>query len=515
MPDVPVLPETLPIFVLGEPLPPERWFYRVVKFLRLDGDTEEDEDVLFHRDGERILELDLDTGLVSYLDAERGWNPDRDAALIDQLDAARAFARLREARWFAPYWPPEDRRFELIERRVGGSVATAFNAEAGGFPYERQIDHTIGLSSVVVLGDWRLPVMGRFGRSAAAFVDTDAPVHMQMAWRTVVESRDERALPEAEVWERMTETDPHVVKVDSFLAYHDFTLADGRTALCPAWAFMVARLTAEGVVSPPAGTYRLAADVTLRAPDDPAAPVRATQGPRFGIWSLNGGGLASSHQHASTAAAALVAAGWQAGFLRQDQQARQDAWLADADTHVETLSLASFIGHAAIDRWCFHGTPPPPVDLKRSDLSNGLNAQPDLYGFGDLRWITINGCGPLQDQSIQSATGMATARWRPAFRGLRALYGFGSTIFESAHVLPLFVRRARRRRMVHAWVDAAKHCHSAPRGSTHWAGALWAFQPHGDDAYDDRLPGPNDPAPPSIGTARAQPRVRGFWGVLP
>lgn len=118
----------------------------------------------------------------------------------------------------------------------------------------------------------------------------------------------------------------------------------------------------------------------------------------------------------------------------------------------------------------------------------------DRWGSGQMDWLVVAGCGPLQDAQFGTA-GDAIARWtcggnapQGAFQGLRGLLGYGSMSADTADEGHLFITYAAEGWTLDAaWFRAAAETQpSAIGGTTPWAAGLHAVWPNGE-AIDDHL----------------------------
>ena len=81
------------------------------------------------------------------------------------------------------------------------------------------------------------------------------------------------------------------------------------------------------------------------------------------------------------------------------------------DAAVDAVDITFYTGHASGDLWTFPGA-----------LDDGALRYPEAsYGEGDLEWLIVAACGPLQPTS----SGLAWwERWGPAFNGLHLFLGY-------------------------------------------------------------------------------------------
>ena len=289
------------------------------------------------------------------------------------------------------------------------------------------------------------------------------------------------------------------VRLDATLTYR-VVETPGGPYLCPHWAYEVAarhedrevRLASRCVpaveieVLSPASSAA-SSDV---ANDDQFAEWRgAATEPRFLLSWLGEetGRITLSRVVRDAIIASLTQCGWRCRDFGE-YAAIEAHWNRLADGAIRQADLAGYIGHAAA-----HGMKFSPPDTAWLE-SNACR-------FGDrLKWIVIDGCGPLQDEVAASGTS-AFDLWARSFKGLRALLGFATTQEQNARQFPRAIEYSLKGQpLARAWFQAACECQGSGtnHGKPAWVAGLFAVDGSTttiDDRLADvqRLPALNEP----------------------
>lgn len=176
---------------------------------------------------------------------------------------------------------------------------------------------------------------------------------------------------------------------------------------------------------------------------------------------------------------------WNRAFCDGDAQALFADWTTNAGAGIESAELAYYCGEAAGSGWLVSDgrliAPPAAVPVN-----------PILAGDGRLRWLAVSACGPLQDGCAEG--GGRVQNWIGAFRGLRMLLGYASTVASLADQGRLFANAARSETLLHAWfLTAFAHQAAITKGAKHspvWVAAMYPRDKGGQGPIGDRLFGP-------------------------
>jgi hypothetical protein len=160
----------------------------------------------------------------------------------------------------------------------------------------------------------------------------------------------------------------------------------------------------------------------------------------------------------------LQGTGWTVGFNHGGSNALESDWDAQAESWVDKVKIVYYCGHAEPDYWILYvpvGQQSSPVQLTSEMVDVGQDPMGRLWGKGDLKWIVVNACGPLQDDILTDVPGQGNNafRWKGAFDGLHQLLGFASTCIycpTEGQSFALYCLPPNKDTLIHAWFRAAK-----------------------------------------------------------
>lgn len=192
----------------------------------------------------------------------------------------------------------------------------------------------------------------------------------------------------------------------------------------------------------------------------------------------------------------MVRQGWQCIDAGEDR-ACEAHWNRLAASGIREADLVAYIGHAA--EYGLKLMPPDAAWLDAADCRFG----------GRLKWVVVDGCGPLQDH-VAGGNTSAFDHWARAFDGVRSLLGFASAQEQNDRQLPLAIEYALGGEPIaRAWFQAVceRQGSRTNRGAPAWVAGLFAVE-HSTTTIDDRL---TDLELPSIA---APERLAGVWVPL-
>lgn len=244
--------------------------------------------------------------------------------------------------------------------------------------------------------------------------------------------------------------------------------------LCPFWTYrIVARLGGRAVRIPAPAVPAVRIDLVPRSSDRAAATATRVpvgwdppaERPRV-LLSWIGertGGLSTGRCVRDALGRSFERAGWSCRDFG-DRDAIEAHWNRLAGTVLRQADFAAYVGHATASGMMF--CPPDAAWLEARDCRFG----------GRLKWVAVDGCGPLQDDAAGSG-GSAFDRWARAFCGVRSLLGFATTQEDSAEQFARAVRYALDGQpLARAWFQAACECQGirANHGRPAWVAGLFA-----------------------------------------
>lgn len=295
----------------------------------------------------------------------------------------------------------------------------------------------------------------------------------------------DRATADARVREGLRGFDH--VDLNATLTYRVVETPDG-ACLCPHWAYEVVARDGDRDL-PLAGRCLPAVEIELRPQSSRAAsPLEVSDDhrvdwgpadgrPRFLLSWLGEetGRITLSRAVRDAAIASLTHAGWTCRDFGE-RAAVEAHWNRLAGDAIRQADLAGYIGHAAVGGLKFS-----PPDTAWLDAN--------VCRFGDrLKWIVIDGCGPLQDAVAASGLS-AFDLWARSFQGLRAMLGFATTQEQNARQLPRAIEYSLAGRpLARAWFQAVCECQGTRtnHGTPAWVAGLFCVDGH-DTTIDDRL----------------------------
>jgi hypothetical protein len=246
-------------------------------------------------------------------------------------------------------------------------------------------------------------------------------------------------------------------------------------------------------------------------PDEGGSATSGTPQREFGLsWLAVDGGLDSSEANVTGLAEQLKADGWTMDFDWKDDDAWYKDWNGDRTRWTDAADLVFYCGHASMEGWTLEDHPTTdqvyPKDLTPQDVqANVSQTSGGMFGKGDLEWLVISACGPLQDETLASGGGDVIDRWKGAFGKLHLLLGFGSTVYDKGMDGRLFAGYALEgKTLVHAWLRAttesqpSRNNDPAPDGPKVWAGAMWPHKVGVTSPYNDHLWGHGNVAPDPV-----------------
>jgi hypothetical protein len=277
------------------------------------------------------------------------------------------------------------------------------------------------------------------------------------------------------------------VRLDATLTYR-VVETPGGPYLCPHWAYdIVARHEDRDV--PLASRCVPAVEIELLSPASIAVPSHvanddqvvgwtgAATEPRFLLSWLGEetGRIRLSRVARDAIIASLSQCGWRCRDFGE-HAAMEAHWNRLADGAIRQADLAGYIGHAAAYGMKFN--PPDAAWLESSACRFG----------GRLKWIVIDGCGPLQDE-VAASGASAFDLWARAFQGLRALLGFATTQEQNARQFSRAIEYSLRGQpLARAWFQAVCECQGTltNHGKPAWVAGLFSVDGT-DTTIDDRL----------------------------
>jgi hypothetical protein len=207
-----------------------------------------------------------------------------------------------------------------------------------------------------------------------------------------------------------------------------------------------------------------------------------------GAWWIGPSqGLSGSPGNAQGFIDQCRAAGWTPRFNWGESAAWESDWRRNDDYYVDNVDLVFYTGHASQNGWVLNA--PDDTFLNYTEVSGAA----DMWGNGDVEWIIIAACGPLQSTHFTSSTTNAFDRWRNSFDGLHVLMGYGAVTYDNTTEGRRFMELSRAGwNVIDAWfrtaweVQPSSNGYGPPNGPTILVTAMYAH--NGDHcARNDHL----------------------------
>ena len=222
-------------------------------------------------------------------------------------------------------------------------------------------------------------------------------------------------------------------------------------------------------------------------------------------------GLGGSYYNANGFADTFAAAGYPVRFNYGDFAAwEEDFKRADApgggtdSTYIDNVDVTFYTGHAGDWGFTFPGEHDDPW----------LQWGEPRWGDGDLEWLGIAACGPLQE--VDGAGRNVVERWGPAFDGLHAMLGYATISWDNydegrkwaSNMLGTrFLWWSFAMTVVQSWVQMARDVQRDP--DVRWA-AMGPIGPGGVSNYFDNFHGR---LPFGTGPDIRASQITGFWRI--
>jgi hypothetical protein len=467
------------------------------------------------RSGERLVEQQLASGGIWAANQEAWFNPSARPKLPDRDRAVSIAQDLGSERGLLPDLEGE---FGYGEPRIAGTYLAMSD---DGKRSERQLDVQI-VFPITVAG---LPVVGGGGDFTFALGDSGELIGYTGVWREVAGAFDASVVPQERADDAYRELFAasdglELESVTSYLAYYSAPTFVSQEFLYPVYVYVgTARIGENRVplraitlpatdfgpkleLPPPAPRRPTRAQPTVRPETEkPKRRAYAALGPgRRALaaptkpweagtsWIGMSGGLPGSQANAQGFVDEWAADGWIIDFNWGDAAAWETDWRRNDDLWVDNADFVFYTGHASGDGWVL--SKPDDKSLDFTEVGASPQAPGDLWGSGDLEWVIIAACGPLQDDLVVTGGGDVLDRWDGAFDGMHQLLGYASTTLDNTEEGRRVASYCRSGMTVKdAWFRAAKEIQpstinddTAPE--TVWVGTMWAAA-NGIDPIDD------------------------------
>lgn len=457
--------------------------------------TDDQRYIAMSNDRSKSVELDYRSGGVWAADMAELWNTDCKPELINDKKAIEKADDLVS-------------KYDLIPCVKGpmkvscGTTSGTFVAkESDGCDREEwQVDVSVSYDITLDTPCGEYPIIGGGGRFQLTFGDDGKLIGYHGVWREILEDETTEydMISQDDANKAFLASAPYIsekLDFNSSIAYYSAPFGVDEDYLYPVYVF-------EGTVGcgnetmellrsyVPATTFNLYPSVPTQTIAYDAQPTRAPDPPRLRHRALrprtNDDGMLESGiewlgipygvpRGQENAQAFQNELGWNAKFDWGNTLVWESDFNRNDDIWADTVDILMFYGHGSADGWM---TNTPDVNNVVNTIVGSWPATPgDLWGEQDLEWFIVYACLVLED----TPTSSVFDRWRGAFDGLHAMFGFGTIAYD----VPDSGRRIARYALdgdtiLDSWFRTAKEIQ--PSGVI--VASLWTSGPGGDSRHD-------------------------------
>lgn len=475
------------------------------------GAMQETPNAVVHRSGQKVLEVDKRSGHVFMGDMEKLWNPKAAGANVPDHARARAVAdRFMEENGLNPKGDGNANMvFSHFSETMSGEDAPGQVVKK---LLDQQVNYAVKVKARVAGKDQEFPVVGGGGKAKVFVGEGEKVVGFSGGWRqTAGVEKMERIMGETaavnEVKGRLKGTELKNVKAE--LAYYSAPAFEEQTVLAPVWVVngeiqvgnesvpMRAQIVAATSYGPK--FEQVPADKARNPGERPEPKGKDNEGsgsqgwldrfvkPAFASPAAAGfecgasyigvsGGLGGSAGNVKGFTDQCKAAGWGVPFSFGDANAWEKDWRVNDDSYIDNVDLVFYTGHASPSGWQLAS--PDDTQLSYTEVQNGGS---DFYGNGDVEWIIIAACGPMQSTHFTTNTTNAFDRWRGIFDGLHIFLGYGAVTYDNTSEGRRFMELTRAGwGVIDAWfrtaleIQPATNTYAAPNGPNIKVTAMYA-----------------------------------------
>lgn len=184
----------------------------------------------------------------------------------------------------------------------------------------------------------------------------------------------------------------------------------------------------------------------------------------------------------------LARRGWAVNFNWGAENCWESDWRKDANNWVDATDFVFYSGHASPSDWVFKA--PDDGSIHASEI----NASANLWGKGDLEWVVIAACGPLQDNIIARGGGSVLDRWQWAFNGLHQFLGYAAVTGDTDREGGLLAQYCwEGHTIIDAWfrtareIQPSRNDEEAPNGPIIWSGVMYGYSSEASDPLFDHI----------------------------
>lgn len=506
----------MPVYRLGAPqVDQERANQLFNRAFNRRGEPRQSGNGLALRSGQAVLEVDARSGDVFLADMEELWNPRRRPTLPDRGQARGHADRFLQQNGVRMRTGQNvSVRFASFSETLGG----ADGAAGAGVPLDRQVNYSGVVSVPGPNGQNRdLPIVGGGAKYQVSVGQGGRVIGFRGGLREVVGEAEQVEIKTQEqaIAEFRRGAGANARNIRAELAYYAAPASERQEFMAPVWVIHSQIQVGNEVI--PARSQIIAATARYGPrfpasrpnPRDPNAPMprrdderpgqqgfldwlippaHAAAGFDCGTWWIGPSqGLPGSPGNAQGFIDQCRAAGWSVPFNYGEQWAWESDWRANDDYYVDNVDLVFYTGHAGPSGWTLNN--PADTSLNYTEVSGAA----DMWGNGDVEWIIIAACGPLQSNHYTTGTTNAFDRWRNSFDGLHVLMGYGAVTYDNTSEGRRFMELSRAGwNVIDAWfrtaweIQPSTNGYSPPNGPNVFVVAMYAH--NGDHcARNDHL----------------------------
>lgn len=485
--------------------------------------------VITSTDGSKCVEFDTSSGGFWVADHSQLWNTALKPTLVDEKTALHIAQELAKN---CTLLPEIKGPIKLSPGRIGGTFV-AQESGAGKTPRQQhQLDISVNYDITLLIQSpdsktpIEVPVIGGGGKFQLTFGHGGKIIGYQGLWRDVDEAgtKQYNVIPKETAdahFLASTTSFNNTLDFNSTLAYFSAPYGIFQEALYPVYVYDGTAMVGEEVIQlrrsyVPATEF---GPVTTFAsepmpPRESAAPAvrhRSLRPRTLDDVTLEAGtewlgvpyGLTGTEKNAKGFRDQLAAGSgpWHISFSYGNDLVWETDFSTSNDVYVDAVDFVFYTGHANENGWVAneHGNGVRKM-VDYSIVGTSPGDPGDLWGQGDLEWMVIAACGPLQDEAFITGGGNAFDRWRGAFDGLHIMFAYGTVSGDTddeGRRLILYAQEGAA--LIDSWFRTAKELQDGSVVVT----AMWTAGP-GGDSRNDHLPGYGFVAEDNVGSSQAR-----------
>ncbi|KAL0634663.1 hypothetical protein Q9L58_006388 [Maublancomyces gigas] len=463
-------------------------------------------------DGTKCVEFDTTSGGFWVADHTQLWNTALKPKLVDEETALCLAEDLAKD---CSLFPELKGPIRIKPGRIGGTfVAQETEVSPGqNQRLEHQLDISVNYDITILVQTpesttpVEVPVVGGGGKFQLTFGDGGNLIGYQGLWRDVdvAGTKQYKIIPKSQADSHfLTSTTMFndTLEFNSTLAYYSAPYGEFQDFLYPVYVFDATAMVGEEFIQlrrtyfpatefGPVDTFVREVLPPRRVTSQPSRHrslrPRGTDDTRNEAgteWIGVPYGLQKTEQNAQGFRNQLLAGSgsWEILFNFGDDQVWETDFDSQADQYVDTTDFIFYTGHAGPTGWLANIPNKGGIKWVHYSIVGTFPETPgNLWGRGDLEWMVIAACGPLQDERFIAGGGNAFDRWRGMFDGLHIMFSYGTNSDDTSDEGRRLIAYAQNgAALIDSWFRTAKELQPSSATVT----AMWTAGPGGDSRND-------------------------------